>query len=398
MEVTCDFGAGFVDITNYVGTDDIKIVRGRRGETSTSEPARLTLTVNNTDGRFTSGNPDSPYWPGNKFRTPIRIRVRHPHTSGTWYTRFTGMVDEWPVVWPADVADTDDIAWSPVSASGQMRRLTQGSPLRSGIGDQAAMNAASGSLIGYWPLTDGANATRFAKAAGLATVSDFNRSPSGVSNAVVAGPPGDPALLPELTYQDGAGYVVSAAMGTQLPSVVGQTVEVWWRWGHAVVDVGLHSPPYLIRVEQAEPSALTWQMKATLYDTSEFDAPGVPIATVTGAALTADQVSGWIHSVLTFDNGVGSTWDLSLYTNGVADGTDTVAATSTSLLTSIYAYDRASTQADDGPTAIGHLHLYLGVMSSTDVADHYQIGSGYVGGVVTGCAAGLRDRGPRVPV
>jgi hypothetical protein len=74
--------------------------------------------------------------------------------------RFYGEVSEWPQRW--DTSGTD--IWTPIEASGILRRLQQGaSPLHSTMYRALTASTATPPLA-YWPCEDAAGATRFASA------------------------------------------------------------------------------------------------------------------------------------------------------------------------------------------------------------------------------------------
>ncbi|WP_433078842.1 hypothetical protein ACQP1P_38505 [Dactylosporangium sp. CA-052675] len=74
--------------------------------------------------------------------------------------QFTGFVDEWPVTW-GDSALTQ--SYAPVTASGQLRRLSRAQPLKSAI---YIATSSSPGLVGYWPMEDGTGAMTLASASG----------------------------------------------------------------------------------------------------------------------------------------------------------------------------------------------------------------------------------------
>lgn len=51
------------------------ILRGRADESSESQPASVTLVLDNTDGALTPGNPLSPWWPHVRPGTPLRVTL-----------------------------------------------------------------------------------------------------------------------------------------------------------------------------------------------------------------------------------------------------------------------------------------------------------------------------------
>jgi len=116
----------YVDVTQWVrALSGISITRGRPDEHGEVQPSKCSLTLINSDGRFTPGNTSSPYYPNVK--KGRKIRVSETHNSVT-YRRFTGYVDEWPVTW-ADASAT--LADAPISASSRLARLGRGTELRS---------------------------------------------------------------------------------------------------------------------------------------------------------------------------------------------------------------------------------------------------------------------------
>jgi hypothetical protein len=67
----------WTDVTDYVEAHrDISIDRGRGDEFSTVQPSRLSLTLDNTDGRFTPENAAGAYYPNVKKGRPIRVSTR----------------------------------------------------------------------------------------------------------------------------------------------------------------------------------------------------------------------------------------------------------------------------------------------------------------------------------
>ncbi|WP_327655693.1 laminin G domain-containing protein [Streptomyces sp. NBC_00483] len=66
----------WTDITQYVDVvQGVVITRGASDELSETQPGTATLTLDNSDGRFTPGNSSSPYAPFVRRNAPIRISV-----------------------------------------------------------------------------------------------------------------------------------------------------------------------------------------------------------------------------------------------------------------------------------------------------------------------------------
>ncbi|HKY57857.1 MAG TPA: hypothetical protein VJL80_07450, partial [Aeromicrobium sp.] len=104
----------WTDVSAYVEADDIlSIARGRGDEFSTPQPSRLSLTLDNRDGRFTPEYASGAYYPNVKKGRPIRVRATWPlGGGGTTHYRFLGYIDEWPVQWPGGGAEMSTVTIS----------------------------------------------------------------------------------------------------------------------------------------------------------------------------------------------------------------------------------------------------------------------------------------------
>jgi len=122
----------------------ITITRGRADEMGNVPPARLQLTLDNSDGRFTPGKASSPHYPNVLPRK--RIRVTDSKPGGGTSVRFTGFVVDWPLSWPRggqEYAATEIVAYDRFS---QLDRDTLHSPLTEEL--------LTDNPVGYWPLTE----------------------------------------------------------------------------------------------------------------------------------------------------------------------------------------------------------------------------------------------------
>lgn len=80
-------GGVWTDVTQWVLTrNDITIERGRKDEGKQVEPSRCSMTLDNTDGRWSSRKPDGPYYGLIGRNTPIRVSV----DAGASYLATTG--------------------------------------------------------------------------------------------------------------------------------------------------------------------------------------------------------------------------------------------------------------------------------------------------------------------
>ena len=122
----------WTDITPYVELSaGITITRGRPDEYSQPQPGTCTLTLNNTDGRFTVGLATSPYYPNVKIRKKLRVSYIDPNTFAVSY-RHTGYVEEWPVEWPNGGKYTQAV----VTSVDRFKRLGNLAPLLSVIQEE----------------------------------------------------------------------------------------------------------------------------------------------------------------------------------------------------------------------------------------------------------------------
>lgn len=87
VDVEFDIDGTWTDVTSYVrGDQGVVITRGKSSESSNADPGRCTLTLENTDGRFSPRNPTSPYYGILGRNTPIRVSVH----GGTPYLNVPG--------------------------------------------------------------------------------------------------------------------------------------------------------------------------------------------------------------------------------------------------------------------------------------------------------------------
>lgn len=148
ITVKLDDGTGTFpyDISAYVKLDQgITITAGRSDELSTIQASTCTLTLDNSDGRFTFGS-TTPY----NIAVDRQIRVSET-INATTYNRFTGYVQEWPAAWPdgSDVFSTVTI-----TASDLLARLSRGQ-LRSVIEEVILADHP----IAYYTMGEGAGTT-----------------------------------------------------------------------------------------------------------------------------------------------------------------------------------------------------------------------------------------------
>lgn len=160
----------WVDVTAYVRTEPgITITFGIQNETGTADPSSCALVVDNTGGRFSPRNAEGPYYGLLKRNTPLRV-------SAGAVVRYVGEVSEFPARWDP----TGNNVWTPLTASGVLRRLERYSALQSPLSwfIPTLGSGVGGDVIGYWPTEDAAGSTQFAS--GL---------PGGQPLAIISGTP-----------------------------------------------------------------------------------------------------------------------------------------------------------------------------------------------------------------
>jgi uncharacterized protein YjbI with pentapeptide repeats len=198
----------WTDITHYVLVrDDLTMVIGRPDEASSMNASTLTVTLKNTDGRFTPDNSSGAYYPYVQLNTQIRVSVTDNSVTGVAYTgyRFWGEVSEWPPQWDPTGKDV----YATISASGIWRRLSQSTTT---IGSPYTRYTKSlANVAAYWPMEDGQGATTFATlvpaTSNAMTMVTTNGSPSLASCSAF---PGSDAI-PQLSGAEFNGQITSSS-------------------------------------------------------------------------------------------------------------------------------------------------------------------------------------------
>lgn len=293
--------------------------RGRADELSTITAGTLTLTVDNTDGRFTPGSTiiaaPSP------IKADARIRVKVT-TSGT-VNRFTGYVQSWPVAWPTGSDTLSEVTITATDAQARGERQT----LKSVIEQEIAADSSTA----YYPLGEPAGATSAADSSGNQAAP---LAVNGSGAAVVFGS----AAGPVTAGSTGATF----AAGQQLRATLAATpaaLECWFSTTTVSATDG------------------------SLLGTNSASGPAVTSGNLTSAGVgSAGAVAdGLIHHVV---------WaGASIYLDGVLTGLAGQAITGTTLVIG---------QAFTG--SIFHVAAYSVAPSAARVLAHYQAGAtGFTG-------------------
>jgi hypothetical protein len=138
----------WTNVSEYVEADrGLSIQRGRPDQFSTVQPSRLSLTLDNTDGRFTPEFASGAYFPDVKKGRPIRVRL-----DLLGIILFTGYVDEWPVEWPGGSESHSTVT---VTASSRMARLGRSTEFKSIVEEEYGYDSPTL----HFPLGEPANST-----------------------------------------------------------------------------------------------------------------------------------------------------------------------------------------------------------------------------------------------
>lgn len=147
----------WTDVSDYVElTEGINISWGRGDERSTADANTLSLTLDNSDGRFTAARITSPHYPNVVLYKPIRVLATP--VDGTEMALFTGYVTSWPVEWE----DTDAYAKATITASSRLARLGLNARWRSIVEETILAD----SPLVYYPLGDPEGSTLAADVSG----------------------------------------------------------------------------------------------------------------------------------------------------------------------------------------------------------------------------------------
>lgn len=265
------------------------------------------------------------------------------------HTRFYGEVSEWPQKWDTTGRD----AWVPVTASGIIRRLSQGaSPVQSTMRRHIATLPA---VVAYWPLEDGKYTDRPASPMTGVQAMTVTGTASFASNT---GFPGS-APLPALK---------SARLDAAVPSHTA-TGQEQVRFLVAVPDGGTTDQSIPVRVWTSGTVGrwdLVYSAFGGSFNVKTYDQAGAAIATSGAVSFALDGATKWVALEMT-QNGSNVDWTLSvldfptilgLFWTGTLTGRTLGTVTKVSL----------NPTQNFGDASIGHLTVENDVTSIFDVS------------------------------
>ena len=361
-------------MSSYVEAHEvIGIQRGRQDELGDVTPSRLTLTLDNKDGRFTPAFASGAYYPNVRLGRPIRVSAVWPlGGGGTTYRRFTGYIDEWPVSWPDPGAALSTVT---VTASSRMARLGRTRPMANVVSQEILADRP----YMYFTLGDAAEAAGAANSSGRSTVSAAPVQ-VGTGGTLVFGTATGPATdgptalrLDPLSLQDGK-LLRASFPDTVFTSTSGYVaLEAWViiTLSGTIASVGSSSGFLSLRNSLGDLEVL-----------------------VDGSAVTPDSIlltnvspnvdNGALHHVvMTVEPNAGN-FRTRLFYDGVQVSTDASSITAAQMNV-IGASDAAlrigSAPFNDndgfflGDVSIAHVALYDSELTAARVAEHYASGT-----------------------
>ena len=153
----------WIDVTQFVDVEanSIVITRGRPDGESDPQVGTCTLTVDNSDGRWSEKNPNGAWF--GQIRKGCWLRVDNLPPSGIVSTRFVGFIQQLPVQWTGRYSQVQ------ISASDQFVLLQNAKPYGTAIFQEWMSDPSAGQYIaGYWPLDEPQGATYVSDTSGNA--------------------------------------------------------------------------------------------------------------------------------------------------------------------------------------------------------------------------------------
>lgn len=327
----------WTDVSAYVELGEgISGSWGRQDERSTADANTLTLTLDNSDGRFTAARATSPYYPNVVLYKPIRV-LADP-VDGAELPLFTGYITSWPLEWE----DTDAYAKVTVTAASRLARLGLNAQWRSLVEETFLADDP----VAYYPLGEAEGSTTAADVSGV-----------GTAPLTMIGDPTLPVVFGQATGPgtDDLTAATFTPLGQYLwtsvtPIAASFSVEGFFN-ATARAD--------LVRLRQAD---------GTVSVAVALEASGVLSAaynSVTVATVATYLDGNTHHFVVTFN---GTT--LVLYVDGVSAGSAAVADGHSGLTELLLA---SSTEAS---LVLAHVAVYDAALSSTRVLAHATAGAG----------------------
>lgn len=369
----------WTDITAKVlQSEGVSRTYGRTDPYSGAQPGTLSLTLDNTDGRFTAGLTTGAYYPN--IRPGVPIRVSHTF-NGVLRRRFYGNVNEWPTAWPGGGQTYSQVQ---ITATDSSRRLNRGRKLRSMLAEEILYD----SPVAYWPLGEPDGSVSAGDIAGTATNLTIGQAGGGNGTLTFGqgtGPRFD-GLPAVVTAPGGPEEGKFLRAGTIAGAVGGGvcTVEAWVNAtagaadGSVVVSAIFGDRRSYLQVYFNGSGQLVGRVLG-------FQSADVAVAaTATSASVYANSQT---HHVVAVGTIAASSVTVSLYVDGALRGTQTTGGSGLTVPTVINDLGVAGTPARAGYPPLGlhaatfaHAAVYGFALSAARVLVHYQAGAtGFAG-------------------
>jgi hypothetical protein len=332
----------WTDVTAYVLTSGgVGVDFGRQDEFDQAGPNTCSLTLNNSDGRFTPGLTTGAYYPDVKIGRPLRVTV---DTGSGDVDRFVGYIDEWPLEWPAAV---DTFATASITASSRMARMGLSAKLRSVVETEILLDAPDA----YYTMGEAEGATRAIDSSGNAA--DALSARGGGTQPPVFGTATGP----------GTDGLTAVQFNTSTRALQGDLAldtfaGVGFFFSYSAAPAAATD---ILILDDDEPSKLQVAVRVTVLASGilEVDPEG-GVGTATSSMAVTD---GETRHVFIKQNGA----DLELYIDGVLDDSTPGAAGS-------YAIVQLDNSDPTTTLAVAHLALFNTAPSAARIADHAAAG------------------------
>jgi hypothetical protein len=150
----------WVEITSFVEQENpIPINHGRGDGLSDVNASTCSLTVDNSDGRFSSANPAGAWYGQIHKGNWLKVEIVPP--SGTTSSRFVGFVTSLPTQW------SGQYVYGQITASDRFEKLGQNAPIVSMIQSEVLSDPnLAGNVQGYWNLHEAQGTLSFGDTSG----------------------------------------------------------------------------------------------------------------------------------------------------------------------------------------------------------------------------------------
>ncbi len=348
----------WTDVTRYVRlASGISITRGRQDARSQPSVGTCAMTLDNTDGRFTSGRASSPYspWviPGRK----LRVQWKDPNDGGaSWTDRFVGHVESWPTTQGPTTA-----AYTSINVVDRLAALGLADELRS-VPSQEIL--AGSNLAAYYPLNGDLGSVAEAPQESLMV----RPGPEGTLDLQGGtGVPTDGGASPLFTPTSvTTGSVLDAQLSSAISIASGRSVRGSVRWAGAADEriafalSDIYGTALEVAVSAA--GAVIARARNTWTGTDEW----------TLTTPTNVMADGGTHSLtVTETNSGGATQTVRLYVDGIEAASTSTAPLSSSSYSFVHVGGGAPRSRAYFPGTLCHVAVWSAPLSPTQVAAHH---------------------------